>query len=76
MVTVDGVVPLAFAWSPRHVLVLPEELVAAAALGAVGTVTSPGLVIGTDLTVHAEDTVVAAPAPADGLPGSSWPLEL
>ncbi len=75
VVTADGVVPLAFSWSPRHVLVLPEEPVAAAALGAVGTAPSPGLAVGSNLTVRASDALVAQPAPEDGLPGPSWPLE-
>ena len=47
-----GVVPLAFAWSPAHRLVVAGEPVAAAALGVTDDAVrapGPGLVVGRDL---------------------------
>jgi len=84
VVTGRGVVPLEFAWSGRHRLVVASDPVAAAALRpprdddrAAGP--GPGLVVGVDLTVKAGDTIAPAVAPPggapDGLPGPSWPLE-
>lgn len=78
VVTPEGVVPLAFAWSPGHRLVVTGEPVAAAALGATGPAgrpPGPGLIVGRDLAVTAADAVEPMIAPADGLPGPSWPLE-
>ena len=76
VVTPEGVVPLAFPWSAQHVLVLPDEPIAAAALGRpAGTAPSPGLVIRGDLAVRRSPDAVLPPPPDDGLPGPSWPLE-
>ena len=79
VVTPDGVVPLAFAWSPQHRLAVVGEPVAAAALGianAAARSPGPGLLVGRDLAVTAADTVEPMVAPPDGLPGPSWPLEI
>ena len=84
VVTPDGVVPLAFAWSPGHRLVVAGEPVAAAALGitdelsvtdAAARAPGPGLVVGRDLGVTAAAAVEPMSAPPGGLPGASWPLE-
>jgi hypothetical protein len=79
VVSSDGVVPLTFAWSPHHRLLIAAEPVAAAALAAAdsGVCTPrPGLIIGRDLSITAADPVVEQTvAPPHGLPGPSWPLE-
>jgi hypothetical protein len=80
VVTGRGVVPLALPWSARHRLLLPDEPVAAAALGARHgdrpQAPGPGLLVGADLAVTASDgDLPPMVAPADGLPGPSWPLE-
>ncbi len=77
VVTPDGVVPLAFAWSSAHRLVVAGEPIAGAALGArpAGATTGPGLVVGRDLSVCAVDTLTPPSTSPGGLPGPSWPLE-
>ena len=78
VVTPDGVVPLTFAWSPQHRLVIAGEPVAEAALGttdAAAWTAGPGLLVGRDLAITVADPVEAMVAPPDGLPGPSWPLE-
>jgi hypothetical protein len=76
LVTARGVVPLEFPWSPGHVLALPGESIAAAALGrAAGGHPRPGLVVEDDLTVIPAESVAPLLVPEDGLPGPSWALE-
>jgi hypothetical protein len=77
IVTGRGVVPLAFAWSPAHLLVVTGEPVADAALAArrPPAAPGPGLIVGSDLGVTVADAIDPAMAPPDGLPGPSWPLE-
>jgi hypothetical protein len=78
VVTARGVVPLAFPWSPAHRLVVVGEPVAAAALGgdARGAAAGPGLLVGVDLGVRAEEQLAAPEPSQDRLPGPSWPLEV
>jgi len=78
IVTGRGVVPLAFAWSPAHLLVVTGEPVAAAALARTATDTAPGpgLVVGRDLVVEALDAIRAPSDLPGDLPGPSWPLEV
>ena len=54
VVTPDGVVPLTFAWSPQHRLVVAGEPVAAAPSGppiARRGTPGPGLIVGRDLAI-------------------------
>ncbi len=78
VVTGEGVVPLAFDWSPAHRLVVAGEPVAAAALGVpdgVSGAPGPGLIVGRDLSITVAGVVDPVVAPRAGLPGPSWPLE-
>jgi hypothetical protein len=73
VITELGVVPLAFAWSPRHRLVVPGEPAAGAALGvadATPRAPGPGLVVGLDLAVTVADAIEPMAAPPGGLPGA------
>lgn len=81
VVTPDGVAPVALPWRPGHALAIVDEPVAAAALGVRAGIRPPppaaGLLVGTDLTVTICDgDLRPMVAPADGLPGPSWPLEV
>ena len=77
VVTGRGVVPLALPWSARHRLLLPDEPVAAAALGSEEgePVPAPAIVVDGRLQPVVVVSTVPPPRPADGLPGPSWPLE-
>jgi len=78
VVTERGVVALALPWSPDHRLLLPDEPVAAAALGsdAVNPAPGPGLVVDERLEPRAIEATTPPARPPDGLPGASWPLEI
>lgn len=78
VVTEGGVVPLALPWSPDHWLLLPDEPVAAAALGsdAENPISGPGLVVEARLEPVEVEAAAAPRRPPDGLPGASWPLEV
>jgi len=78
VVTEGGVVPLALPWSPDHRLLLPDEPVVAAALGpdAGKAREGPAIVVDARLEPRAVEAAAAPRRPTDGLPGSSWPLEV
>ena len=77
VVTPNGVRPLALAWSAAHRLLLPDDPVAAVALGAgwEDAVSGPGIVVSADLSVTATDAIERPTGRPDPLPGPSWPLE-
>ena len=78
VVTEKGVVPLVFAWSPGHCLVVEGEPVAAVALsrpsGDAGS--APGLLVNADLSVTVGEAIVVPAGSPNRLPGPSWPLEV
>ena len=77
VVTPSGVRPLALAWSAAHRLLLPDDPVAAAALGSwrENALSGPGIVVDADLSVTAADAIEWSTGRPDPLPGPSWPLE-
>ncbi len=78
VVTDRGVVPLAFPWSADHRLLLPEEPIAATALGwdPAEPVPGPGLVVDGRLAPSATEATTPPRRPPGDLPGPSWPLEV
>jgi hypothetical protein len=78
IVTERGVVPVALPWSPGHRLLLPDEPVAAAALGRGVDEPEAGPAIVVDgRLVPLEIQLADRPlGPTDSLPGPSWPLEV
>jgi len=76
LVTERGVLPLAFAWSPQHRLVVEGEPVAAVALAPMMPLgRGPALLVTAQLEVVAHADLAAPAAAGDALPGPSWPLE-
>jgi hypothetical protein len=78
VVTERGVVPLALLWSADHRLLLPDEPVAAAALGSdeANPPSGPAIVVDARLEPLAVEAAAVPRRPPDGLPGVSWPLEV
>jgi len=78
VVTEKGVAPLALAWSADHRLLLPDEPVAAAALGSdeENPPLGPAIVVDARLEPFAVEAAAVPRRRPDGLPGASWALEV